>query len=69
MPGGTLAAGGGTRSEWLSGQLYEAESPLRDIAKARDVYRNLLAAWPESGFADRARGRVRYIEEHFFTVR
>jgi hypothetical protein len=56
-------------SEWLAGQLLEAESPFRDLAKAREVYRGLLATWPESAFAGRARERVRWIEEHFFTVR
>lgn len=56
-------------SEWLAGQLLEAESPFRDLARAREVYRGLLATWPESSFAGRARERVRWIEEHFFTVR
>jgi hypothetical protein len=56
-------------AEWLAGQLYEAESPLRDIARARSLYRGLLSTWPESAFAEKARERVRYIEEHFITVR
>lgn len=54
---------------WIAGQLYEADSPMRDIARARDIYRGLLQSYPESPFAARARDRVRYIEEHFFTVR
>ncbi len=64
-PGGSFR----DEAEWLTGLLYEADSPLRDIARARDVYRGLLASWPESAFAEKARERVRYIEEHFFTVR
>ena len=56
-------------ADWIAGQLYEAESPMRDIVRARDIYRGLLRAYPESSFAERARERVRYIEEHFITVR
>ncbi len=54
---------------WLTGQLYETNSPLRDIAKARESYRDLLRAFPESAFANMARERVRYINEHFFIIR
>jgi len=54
---------------WLTGQLYEANSPLRDIARARESYSELLRAFPESAFANMARERVRYINEHFFIIR
>ena len=56
-------------ASWLTGQLYEANSPLRDIAKARESYRELLRVFPESAFANMARERVRYINEHFFIIR
>ncbi len=54
---------------WLAGQLYEASSPQRDIWKARESYRELLRAFPESAFANAARERIRYLDEHFFTIR
>jgi tetratricopeptide (TPR) repeat protein len=56
-------------ADWISGQLLELESPWRDITRAREIYRELLRRYPESAFADSARERVRYIEEHFITVR
>lgn len=54
---------------WLTGQLYEANSPRRDIARARESYRDLLRAYPESAFANPARERIRYLDEHFFIIR
>jgi len=56
-------------ADWLRGQLYEANSSFRDIAKARASYSDLLQAFPESAFANMARERVRYIDEHFFIIR
>jgi hypothetical protein len=56
-------------ASWLTGQLHEANSPMRDIAKARESYSELLRAFPESAFANLARERVRYINEHFFIIR
>ena len=56
-------------ADWLRGQLYEANSSFRDIARARASYSDLLQAFPESAFANMARERVRYIDEHFFIIR
>jgi outer membrane protein assembly factor BamD (BamD/ComL family) len=54
---------------FLRAQFLEDDSPFRDIEKARDAYSDLLTTHPESGFAEPARLRLRYIERHFFQVR
>ena len=56
-------------AEVLQAQMLEADSPARDIAKARDLYRAVLQDYPESAFAGLARDRLRYLEQHFFLVR
>ncbi len=56
-------------AEFLMAQLLEADSRFRDIARARTLYRDILATYPESQFADAARQRLLYIESHFFQVR
>ena len=56
-------------AQFLMAQFLEADSQFRDIARARTLYRDILATWPESLFADTARQRLLYIESHFFQVR
>jgi hypothetical protein len=55
--------------DFLAAQLLEADSPFRDISRARDIYQGILRRFPESAFADPARDRLQYIERHFFQVR
>ncbi len=55
--------------EFIAAQLLEADSPFRDIARARDLYRNIVATYPVGDFAAPARDRLQYIERHFFQVR
>ena len=50
-------------------QLYESETPLRDLKAARDTYRRVYDGWPESPFSEPANARFRYLERHFFEVR
>jgi tetratricopeptide (TPR) repeat protein len=56
-------------ADYLSAQLLEADSPFRDIARARDLYVGILSGHPESIFADAARQRLQYIDRHFIQVR
>jgi hypothetical protein len=54
---------------FLMAQLREADSRYRDIARARDLYLEILRRYPEGAFAAPARDRLLYIERHFFEVR
>jgi len=65
FPGGTWR----DEADFLSGQLLEADSQFRDIARARDLYGGILSGHPESAFADAARQRLQYIDRHFIQVR
>jgi hypothetical protein len=56
-------------ADFLSAQLLEADSPMRDIPAARDLYKRVLESYPESRFAGSAKDRLRYIEQHFYYVR
>jgi len=54
---------------FLTANLLEGDSQFRDIARARDLYRGILADNPESAFAAAAREHLSYIERHFYQVR
>ena len=54
---------------FVTAQLLEAESPFRDLKRARDLYEALLRQFPESAHAAEAAERLRYLDRHFFTVR
>jgi tetratricopeptide (TPR) repeat protein len=54
---------------FLLAQFLEADSPYRDIAKAREIYAMILGVFPESKFSGPSRDRLRYIEQHFYYVR
>jgi len=56
-------------ADFILGQLLELDSQFRDLARARATYREILARFPESLFAARARERVEYIDRHFFEIR
>ena len=56
-------------ADYLSAQLLEADSPFRDIARARGLYNGIVTSRPESAFADAARQRLQYIDRHFIQVR
>jgi hypothetical protein len=56
-------------ADFLTAQLLEADSPFRDLVRARALYQAILTDRPESPFADTARRRVQYIDRHFFDVR
>ncbi len=56
-------------ARFLTAQLLERDSAYRDIPRARELYRGILAEFPESRFAGSSRERLRYIEQHFYYVR
>jgi len=49
-------------------QLYELESPLRDVRRAREYYRKVYEGYPESEYAAKARSRILYLDRYFFHV-
>jgi TolA-binding protein len=54
---------------FVTAQLLEADSPFRDLKRSRDLYAALLREFPESSRAAEAAERLRYLNEHFFTIR
>jgi hypothetical protein len=54
---------------WLSGQLYEANSPARDIRLSLEYYRRLVNEYPQSNRVDDARRRIAYLERYYFNIR
>jgi len=53
---------------WLLGQLYEANSPNRDINRSLDYYRRLTNEYPQSGRFEDARRRISYLERFYITI-
>jgi len=60
--------GGSDESLWLSGQLYEANSPSRNILLALDYYRRLTNNYPQSSRYEDARRRIAYLERFYITI-
>jgi hypothetical protein len=56
------------RAWFLLARLYELESPLRDVAKAREYYTKIYDELPESAYAAEAQARIRYLDRYFFNV-
>ncbi len=54
---------------FLMAQILEADWRNRDIARARDLYLEVVQSYPEGAFAAPARERLLYLERHFFEVR
>jgi len=54
---------------WLLGQLYEANSPARDIRKSLECYRTLVNEYPQSSRVDDARRRIAYLERYYLNIR
>ena len=53
---------------WLYGQLYEANSPSRNILASLDCYRRLTREYPQSSRYDAARRRIAYLERYFINI-
>jgi tetratricopeptide (TPR) repeat protein len=49
-------------------QIYEVDSPYRDLESARHYYSLLYGLFPESLYADPAADRLNYLDRHFFLV-
>lgn len=56
------------RAWFILAQLYELDSPLRDLAKAREYYRKIYDELPESAYAAEAQARIRYLDRYFFNI-
>jgi hypothetical protein len=56
------------RAYFQLAQLYELESPLRDVRLAREYYRKVYEDFPESEHANEARSRIQYLDRYFFHV-
>jgi hypothetical protein len=54
---------------WLYGQLYEANSPRRDIRQALECYRKLVREYPQSGRVPGAQKRIAYLERYYFNIK
>ena len=54
---------------WLYGQLFEANSPIRDIRLALEYYRRLVNEYPQSNRVADARGRIAYLERFYIYIR
>jgi hypothetical protein len=54
---------------WLLGQLYEANSPARDIRQSLECYRTLVNEYPQSNRIDDARRRIAYLERYYLNIR
>ena len=50
-------------------KLYETDSEVRDIQRARDMYRIIEAEYPFSRFYREAGERIRFLNRHFFYIR
>ncbi|MCL2070159.1 MAG: hypothetical protein FWH19_04145 [Treponema sp.] len=54
---------------WLYAQLYEANSPSRDIRLSVEYYRRLVREYPQSNWVGPAQRRIAYLERFFFNIR
>jgi tetratricopeptide (TPR) repeat protein len=54
---------------WLLGQLYEANSPARDIRLSLEYYRRLVNEYPQSDRVADARRRIAYLERYYLNIR
>jgi len=54
---------------WLYGQLYEANSPSRDIRLSLEYYRRLVREFPLSNRVGDAQRRIAYLERFYFNLR
>jgi hypothetical protein len=59
---------GSDEAWWLYGQLFEANSPNRDIRSALDYYRRLTREYPQSPRYAEARRRIAYLERYYFNI-
>jgi len=61
--------GGSDEAYWLYGQLYEANSPSRNILLSLDYYRKLVNEYPQSSRSSEARRRIAYLERFYINIR
>ncbi|MCR4734256.1 MAG: tetratricopeptide repeat protein [Treponema sp.] len=54
---------------YLQGQIYESDSPVKDIKKAVSTYKNLIQNYPASLYWDKANKRIIYLNRFYFEAR
>ena len=60
--------GGNDELYWMYGQLYEANSPSRNILLSLDYYRRLVNEYPQSSRLTDARRRIAYLERFYINI-
>ena len=60
--------GGTDEVYWMYGQLYEANTPSRNILLSLDYYRRLVNEFPQSGRLSDARRRIAYLERYYINI-
>jgi len=53
---------------FMLARLFELESPLRDVRKARDYYEKVYQDFPESEYSAESHTRILYLDRYFFHV-
>ena len=53
---------------FMLARLFELESPLRDVRRARDYYEKVYTEYPESEYSAEAHTRILYLDRYFFHV-
>ncbi|MDR3171229.1 MAG: tetratricopeptide repeat protein [Treponema sp.] len=59
---------GSDEAWWLYGQVFEANSQVRDIRSALDYYRRLIRDYPQSPRCTDAKRRIAYLERYYFNI-
>jgi len=60
--------GGSDETYWMYGQLYEANSPNKNILLSLDYYRRLVNEYPQSGRLSDAKRRITYLERFYINI-
>jgi hypothetical protein len=59
---------GSDEAWWLYGQLFEVQSPSRDVQTAFQYYHRLVQEYPHSPRATLALKRIAYLERYYFAI-
>ncbi len=68
----TFFAAAGTdidRALFLQGQVYEAQSDIKNIRKSIAAYTQLVQTYPQSSLWQQAKNRVTYLNRFYFSIR
>ena len=54
---------------YLLGQLYEQDSPVKNIKGSINSYQNLMDNYPESNYYEEANKRIIYLKRFYIEIR